>query len=273
AEPCLHVLVEKKVPFNELYKRDLIPNKFLGVKTDVLETGFVNPIMYTSKEERKFMRTHFKTRKRPVQGGYSIGFSNWSGTLGAIVFDNKNNTPYILSNNHVLAYEGKERTPIFQPSLSDGGAFSDKIAVLYKVIKSEINLKGKKKYKENEVDCAIAQINPYINYSREIYGIGEIKGISEPKLGAEIRKVGRSTGYTTGTIKTINASFPISIDENSYKLYKNQIITTKIGNAGDSGSIVVDLNTNVVGLMFSGSKTANYCNPISKVMKLLNIHF
>ncbi|MPQ42960.1 trypsin-like peptidase domain-containing protein [Clostridium tarantellae] len=38
-EPCLHVMVQKKLPSNKLYKHQLIPKNFLGIKTDVIETG------------------------------------------------------------------------------------------------------------------------------------------------------------------------------------------------------------------------------------------
>lgn len=63
--------VVKKVAKNNLAKKDLVPRKIDGVKTDVVETGVIRALYDPTK---KF---------RPAPGGVSIGHKDiTAGTLG-----------------------------------------------------------------------------------------------------------------------------------------------------------------------------------------------
>ncbi len=39
----------------------------------------------------------------------------------------------------------------------------------------------------------------------------------------------------------------------------------------DSGSIVLDMDNNIIGLLFAGSEQTTIINPIDKVLELLNV--
>jgi len=89
-EPCIVVLVERKVPKSGLRRRDLIPEIIGTMKTDVVETGEIRALQ---------SRTG---RVRPAPGGVSIGhYRITAGTLGVVV--RRAGVRLILSNNHVLA--------------------------------------------------------------------------------------------------------------------------------------------------------------------------
>ncbi|MGL5245894.1 MAG: hypothetical protein ACRC7R_12030, partial [Sarcina sp.] len=79
-EPCLHVLVSKKLPLNKLHDFNLIPKKFLGIKTDVLKytpSKLHGSMVNTLPAGPNIPANYFAQRKRPVQGGYSIGVANF----------------------------------------------------------------------------------------------------------------------------------------------------------------------------------------------------
>ena len=54
-------------------------------------------------------------------------------------------------------------------------------------------------------------------------------------------------------------------------LFRNQILTTNISQGGDSGSLVLDMKKRAVGLLFAGSEAVTVLNPISEVLKLLDV--
>lgn len=54
-------------------------------------------------------------------------------------------------------------------------------------------------------------------------------------------------------------------------MFYEQILTGPMAHPGDSGSIVVDEQINAIGLLFAGSYKATMINPITYVMKLLQI--
>lgn len=112
-ELAVVVLVERKLPLAALAAEDVIPKQIDGIRTDVLEVGYLRA--YQSP----------RSRFRPViPGGVSIGhYQITSGTLGAVVTDRITGEKLILSNNHVLANSNAAQVgdPVLQPGPSDGG--------------------------------------------------------------------------------------------------------------------------------------------------------
>ena len=53
--------------------------------------------------------------------------------------------------------------------------------------------------------------------------------------------------------------------------FTDQIVTRAMSQGGDSGSAVLDMNKNLVGLLFAGSDTVTILNPIDEVFSALNI--
>lgn len=218
-----------------------------------------------------------QTRVRPVPIGCSIGHPLVSaGTFGSLVKDDQHT--YILSNNHVLA-NTNQATPgdnILQPGALDGGQQpADAIARLSRF--APINFTG-----VNKADAAIAEINDLgsiINsFPASVPPIGIIQGVTTPTIGMDVVKYGRTTGFTEGTIVSVNSSISAIYGGNSAFFDDQLEIAGKQGPfamPGDSGSVVIDLQSKrAVGLLFSGTPGGNiFANPISNVLQLLNVSF
>lgn len=242
-------------------------------------------------------------RWRPLVGGISVGHKDiTAGTLGCFVKDNNGNI-YILSNNHVLANsnKGKIGDEILQPGPYDGGRipndvvgnlsnfieikFPESRCTLSKFIIDTLNFISKtfgrktrfKIYStelpENEVDCAIAKIS--VDYSNEILEIGKPKGSAKVNEGEEVYKSGRTTGLTKGIVVDDSASITVNYGENGEALFVNQILVQgdNVASGGDSGSVFLNEDGYVVGLLFAGSsdKKIAIANHIYKVEELLGV--
>lgn len=125
----------------------------------------------------------------------------------------------------------------------------------------------------NTVDVALARpIDPSM-FNKEILNIGLITGTAQPTLGMGIRKMGRTTNLTTGSVILINATVDVAYGTRTAR-FVNQIISTPMSQGGDSGSLVVEQATqNAVGLLFAGSPQATIFSPISSVISAMNIRF
>ncbi len=297
-EEAIIIMVDKKMPKENLHRKDLIPLKLHEYKTDVQELGYI-----------QFLQAR-TTRVRPAQPGVSVGhYEVTAGTLGAIVNDIKTDQPLILSNNHVLAnrtngHDGRAKVgdEILQPGVYDDGKTPDDlIGHLERFIplnsnidsttcpiaseveriannflhslRPDYDLKLFKQTVGNKVDCALAKPvnNDMINSN--VLGIGKVKGVTDPEIDMEVIKSGRTSGVTTGKIKSIHSTVQVNLSENEVATFTDQFITEPISKAGDSGSLVLDRQNRAVGLLFAGSDQATICNDIKNVMEALSIEF
>ncbi|MFW6281552.1 MAG: hypothetical protein ACOC1O_02000 [bacterium] len=297
-DEALVVLVKEKVPAKKLRKKDIIPQTLGSIKTDVIEVG-----------ELKFM--DLRTEKsRPAQPGISIGHYKISaGTFGAVVKDKRSGENLILSNNHVLANisNGKDNRSeigdaILQPGSHDNGNNPDDIIAklerfvpIYKtqddpdcniaiaverlanmiihILRPYYNFKLLKEGRANLVDAALAKPASNSIIIQDILEIGKVKGVKEAKVDMEVQKSGRTTGLTEGKIVAVDASVTVNMSESEQANFEDQFITTPMSKAGDSGSLILDMENNAVGLLFAGSEKATVCNRISNVMDNLDIEF
>lgn len=260
-ENCIQVLVTNKLPKKQLSCNDIIDKVYKGIPTDVVETGEIKSVALTS-------------RVRPMLFGYSVGphMTNLlsAGTAGCLV--SAAGKYYILSNNHVLAMENSLplNTPILQPANLDGGVYTrDVIANLTKFV--PIQFETPTASPINYVDAAIAGIVDIRQVSSSIYLIGNVRGTSLPILGGTVKKAGRTTGLTTGTITATNATVKISYSNGKTALFQNQIISTAMSSPGDSGSLLLNSNNYAIGLLFAGSTSTTVYNPINTVLSALGI--
>lgn len=260
-ELCIQVFVSKKVNKDQLSSENMISKKYKGIKTDVIETGEIKSLALTSKI-------------RPILFGYSISpylpNVSMAGTAGCLV---KSNSKYcILSNNHVLANENKLplNTPVLQPGTYDKGRYpSDIVAYLSKVI--PIQFETSTESPLNNVDAAIASIISINQFSTSIALIGKVKGIISPMINLSVKKTGRTTGLTTGKITNTNATIRVQYSNNNTALFTNQILSTAMSSAGDSGSLLLSTSNYAVGLLFAGSNSVTVYNPIRTVLNSLDI--
>jgi hypothetical protein len=195
-----------------------------------------------------------------------------SGTLGALVTDGTNS--YILSNNHVLARSDQAVAgeDVSQPGMIDMGCRVGTIVA---------DFTGAAPLGPSNVDAAVAQLRPgTMDSSGFIEDIG-VPGnsIVSPAIGMSVAKSGRTTGFTTGTISSLNTSVSIQYQKgcNGGKKFNvtftGQVVinSSTFSAGGDSGSLIVTNNSshNPVGLLFAGSSTTTIANPIGLVLTRL----
>src|SRR4029453_18562862 len=206
----------------------------------------------------------------------------YGGTPGALVEDGSGNQ-YILSNNHVLARTNAAATGegIVQPGLIDQSpaCFKDNTDIVANLSEFiPILFKTKGTMPPNAVDAAIARVRAdYVYSTGTILDIGTLSSDTvEPILGMAVKKSGRTTGLTRGTISAIDVTVDIFYGSGKSARFTNQTMVTPGGfiAAGDSGSLMVedvDVNPHAVGLLFAGSSTTAIANPIDDVLKSFGV--
>ena len=190
-----------------------------------------------------------------------------SGTLGALLTDGT--TSYILSNNHVLGLSGGANAgeDISQPGLIDNNCQIPTIVADF-TLAPQLG--------PSNVDAAIAQLRPgTMDASGFIEGIGVPSSIVRvPSVGLSVAKSGRTTGFTTGTIGSINTNVSVQYQRGCGQgkkfvvSYTNQVVinSSTFSAGGDSGSLIVtnDSNHQPVALLYAGSSTTTIGNPIGR---------
>jgi hypothetical protein len=227
-------------------------------------------------------------QSRPIllgTSGANIKDCCGAGTLGALVQDIFGNQ-YILSNNHVLARinKGLANEMIIQPGSLDqtptcSRDSSDGVANLWTFVPILFS-----RNISNIVDAAIARVeNGKVNQSGSIMGIGNVSSyFAAPALNIPVKKSGRTTGVTTGTITAVNVTAKISYPKNcsGFPLqsakFVNQIRIApgSFSASGDSGALIVEncsSSPRAVGLLFAGDRTGTLANPIGSVLSTLNV--
>jgi hypothetical protein len=278
---AIRVSVAEKKPVSKLTKAERVPDEIDGVPTDVLQRVF-EPFAGAAGEASNMLKLDdialqvYTTRHRPLVGGISVGPCRaiggyvFTGTAGAIVKDNATGDPMLLSNFHVMCVDNTWSVgdDMAQPSRVDGGSCpADYVAELTRASLS------------SAVDGAVARIDG-VAYSCEVVNIGKVAGTKAATLGMAVRKHGRTTELTYGTVDSVSLS--VNID------YGNgigvQTLTNQIGIApdtaqnshfskkGDSGSVIMAGDRKVVGLLFAGSSDGyTIANQIANVLSELNV--
>jgi S1-C subfamily serine protease len=105
----------------------------------------------------------------------------------------------------------------------------------------------------------------------ELLQIGTIAAIKEAELGMSIKKSGRTTGLTTGAIEQTDVTVSVSYGYNKTAVFTDQLLAGAMSQGGDSGSAVLDIQNNLVGLLYAGSETSTLINRIQNVFGELKI--
>ena len=90
------------------------------------------------------------------------------------------------------------------------------------------------------------------------------------KRGMKLQKSGRTTGYTMGKIKDMDAAVKVDYDGKT-AVFVGQILTTAMSQGGDSGSLVLNDRKQAIGLLFAGSEAVTILNPIKEVFTRLKV--
>jgi hypothetical protein len=180
-------------------------------------------------------------------------------------------TSYILSNNHVLGLSGQASAgdDISQPGLIDNGCRVSTVVA---------DFTAAPQLGPSNVDAAIAQLRlGLMDASGFIEDIGVPSSVVRaPAVGLSVAKSGRTTGFTTGTVGSINTSVSVQYQRSCGQgkkftvSYTNQVVinSSTFSAGGDSGSLIVtnDSNHQPVALLFAGSSTTTIGNPVGQVL-------
>jgi hypothetical protein len=240
--------------------------------------------------------------------GVSIGhYRVTAGTFGAVVKDRRSSDLLILSNNHVLANasdgrDGRSKLgdPVYQPGSYDGGSSDDVIGRLVRfvpfsrynndvdckvaavgiraanamlqVVRPSYQLRLETLGAINLVDCALARpVRPEL-ISPEIIEIGRVNGTGEARPGMTVKKSGRTSGLTEGTVKAVKVNLNVSMGhKNDVVRFHDQVMAELKSQPGDSGSLILDEDNRAVGLLFAGSDEYTVFNPIQAVCDHLGV--
>ncbi len=242
---------EIRVYVEDWYAASLVPEKIMGYETKVIVSGRFKILV--SKFE-KFLKPY-----TPVPGGVSCShIKGPPGTLGGVVI--WRGKKVWISNNHVVALcnSAKIGDPIVQPANSK------------RVIGRLANFVPIEPHAPNTVDAAIVEpIKPDL-VSEEIIGIGKYSGVESATVGMRVIKQGLNC-LTEGKVVDVGAMIKVHGYPFGYAIFIDQIITTKMAEPGDSGSLLLSKDKKVVGLVFAGAVKYTAANRIENVMSELGV--
>jgi endonuclease G, mitochondrial len=200
-----------------------------------------------------------KKRLDPIQPGASVANSKeTAGTIGCLVFDQADGTPYILSNWHVLqGPNGAIGDEIVQPGpFDDNRTHLNRLGVL---VRSHLGHAG---------DCAVATIEGRGAIPEIIDLAVSAEKLGEPDLGDLVIKSGRTTDVTRGVVTRVHTisridyggmtgeqevgGFEIGLDPD------HQPANGEVSMGGDSGAVWLFVSkagkpsTVMAGLHFAG---------------------
>lgn len=286
-ELAIVVFVDEK---GDVPQKERVPATIDGIKTDVVERRIVPMQNWVKLED---ITPLADTTNYPVlKGGISIGPCRsvfideedaacrgvpgpgnylFVGTLGVPVRDKSTGDDMLLSNFHVMCVDNgwSPGDTMAQPSRVDGGTCpTDVVAEL---TRASLNSK---------VDAAVARRTARSS-TCEIVDIGNVAGKTSATIGMAVRKRGRTTELTHGTVDVVNLTVNVPYcDGLGTVTLTNQIgidvdaaQSTVFGQGGDSGSVVVDASRRIVGLYFAGSTDGTYgvANHIDDVLTEMDI--
>ncbi|MDZ5447568.1 trypsin-like peptidase domain-containing protein [Micromonospora sp. 4G57] len=228
-ELALIVLIPEKLPRDQVPADQLIPAEFEGFRTDVVQFR-PTEIADTSPHD-------------PLLGGIQISrpafvdddgnLRSKAGTLGAMARNRSDGAMLMLTNCHVLPDAGVD---VHQPA--------DLITGHRVVGTSDRGVST-----NDWLDCAVAVVGEGQAVSAAIADIGPVAGTTDVTLWQQVTKRGAQTGVTSGLVVSV-------IPDLSEGMIIGMIIDTfPFGSLfcwhGDSGSVILNLSGEVVGLLFA----------------------
>jgi hypothetical protein len=275
-ELSIVVYVDKKKPKSALPKDQVIPAEIDGIKTDVKEltielqpaveladgSAFVDATVYPTLTGGISMgpvrSLHLDPPDVPTSGQYVF-----SGTLGALVRDRASGATMALTNFHVACLNNSWTAGdrMVQPSIPDGGGSAVQFGSLARGSLTD------------QVDAAVITLDAGKAWEPSIHDIGWVAGQAAAIVGETVRKRGRTTELTYGSVAStdftasVNYGGAIGVRTLKHQLRINTDTTKspRFSDHGDSGSMVVNASRHVVGLLFAGSNDGSmtFANPIT----------
>jgi hypothetical protein len=254
-----------------------LPASLDGVPVAVVVTGEIRSLPAVANAPAAAKGVNRKARfARPVPIGISTGNQGEcsAGTIGARV--RSGTTTYALSNNHVYALENTAPlgSNVLQPGRYDLNCASGSNALLgtlTRFVAIQFSTSA-----NNRADAAIAAAttaNLGNSTPSDGYGTPSSNTVAAT-LNQAVRKYGRTTGLTTGSVVGLNATVNVGYSHGTARFVGQIVIRGKgqFSRSGDSGSLIVDGQRRAVGLLFAGSSNGyTFANQIGDVLSALNV--
>jgi hypothetical protein len=264
---ALKVYVEKKQPIARIGKpvpKVVSMDGLEPLVTDVVEIGEIRLQSNTQ-------------RVRPALPGFSVSRADDqpnTGTFGMVVRQKGQASPfYLLSNCHAIAASGlaSKGDVIIQPGAADQGvAETDRIGTLADWVPFDFTPNSL----ENNIDAAIARLDDNAA-SAAIALLGVPAGVNKTLTrGMYVQKIGRTTSHSVARITDVdlvlNLTYPTASGLKVATL-RDQVLVTFYSAPGDSGSAVLDMDNNVVGLHVGGSAVVGFFCKIGNILDRLGL--
>ncbi len=211
-------------------------------------------------------------KEKVLKGGIQIALdSGASSTLGGIVKGIGDNKYYGITNSHCVDYGANN--VVYHPEKKVQCTCCKGDCC----VEGRVGESGKITEKsDNTKDAALIELDEGIEWCNEIKDIGTIQGskVLEPHqlLNLRVQKRGRSTLLTKGVISQILYD-PVKTDK--FQCSVKAIDGTTFANQGDSGSLVLNEECEVVALLWAMNNlnSEGICTPIGEVIDFLQIEF
>lgn len=276
---AVKLYVRKKERDSQVLGDRVLPGRVGSSLTDVVQ---IAPLR---------ARAPFTQRLRPILGGASgavhVPGLTYTGTLGMALrgYGSYEGRFFALSNNHVLANINEARIgdPVLQPGTLDGGdPNQDVIGELFDYVPLQFGDPNGvlADQPRNYVDAALAEVR-FGELSREIFWVGYPKGwltkasiqqaLTAANGNLRVQKTGRTTAYTQGFVTDLGYDGWINFELGRLAYFEDQLLIGpgNFSDSGDSGSVILDMEENIIGLLFAGGVTHTIANHIEDVWQRL----
>lgn len=269
-EPKVHVYVTKGPRKREAE----IPSADRGVIVQINRIGKV--VVRPEAASGATHRGNLYQRNGRIACGSSCAPSTepYAGTLGALVRKKGNPTIYALSNNHVLAAANHVPVgmPILAPATMDArpGLIAPAEICRHEEI-CELRSGAPALVQPQREDLAIGRVHDPAKVTSwqgdDADGYDTPRGVEAPASGMRVKKFGRTTGLTLGTIES--RSLPFALPYNcryfSATVWFEDVWTIRADAGepfalpGDSGSLVVkEDGSSAIGVLFAVASLGQY---------------
>lgn len=200
-----------------------------------------------------------KDRVRPLRPGLSIGLAGLEsvGTLGTFVVD-EDGRIYLLSTTNSFG-RAASRVQVLQPAFFDGGQTPEDVVAGQVVALPQTTSMPAVRM------VALAPLMPGLQIQTVIPEIGPIRGVREPEVSMAVRKVGRTTGLTEGTIRALDERISVSTLNGMVQL-RDVIRASPMSATGDGGALVVDSEGYAVGVIVATSERGTFIASLAEVL-------
>jgi hypothetical protein len=157
----------------------------------------------------------------------------------------KGGTKYFLSNNHVFA---RENAAAIGERIDAPGRYDGKPRCAQTGVCAHLSdFQPVSFSNSNVIDAAIALPDPSRAFTTaEAGGYTPASTVVSPSVGLAVKKTGRTSGLTTGSIQAINVTINVQYSTGAIATFTGQIMTPgTFIRSGDSGSLMVTQTGNL----------------------------